>query len=56
MPLIEEIPDDEAGHNGTSGPAELLQTLRQLANRLALPEEFLSAYLDAEQREIQPQP
>jgi len=43
MPLIEEIPEEEAGPS-RSGPS-FGEVMRELAGRLALPEELLTSFM-----------
>lgn len=50
MPLIEEIPEDEPSSVNSSS-VELLATIKQLAARLALPEELLSSYIQDDSSE-----
>lgn len=54
MPLIEEISDGEAGASGISSSSTigLFSTIKQLAARLALPEEFLSSYIHDDSCEL----
>jgi hypothetical protein len=46
MPLIEEIQEDEAGPS-RSGPS-FGEVMRELAGRLALPEELLTSFMDGD--------
>jgi hypothetical protein len=48
MPLIEEIQEDEAGPS-RSGPS-FDDVMRELASRLALPEELLTSFMDGDIR------
>jgi hypothetical protein len=48
MPLIEEIQEDEAGPS-RSGPS-FGDVMRELASRLALPQELLTSLMDGDLR------
>jgi hypothetical protein len=48
MPLIEEIQEDEAGPS-RSGPS-FGEVMRELAGRLALPEELLTSFMGGDIR------
>jgi len=49
MPLIEEVQEDEAGPS-MSGPSFGV-VMRELAARLALPEDLLTSYMGGDMRE-----